>query len=177
MGASPAARPSAAGSRGGNYLPLEGRFNSRGGRHAERGLLLGALALVALALAGTATSASALAALLGMSSDSAGPPPGLIVKIKKTKIARSSSCAISSTPRRPVRTRLAARKGTPRRNASPPERRRRRRLLSPRQASATSAPIKAIARPRGLPAECADRKAAAEKLNVTPFLKWSCICK
>ena len=65
---------------------IEGVSSSRGGWHAGRcGLLLGALALVALALAGTATSASALAALLGMSSDSAGPPPGLIVKIKKTK--------------------------------------------------------------------------------------------
>jgi hypothetical protein len=141
------------------------------------GLLLVALALVALALAGTATSASALAALLGMSSDSAGPPPGLIVKIKKTKNCTVVFVCDFFNPATSCANPPCCKKGHTEKECKPAGAPATTPAPEPASGQCNLCTNKGDCSPAGTPAECADRKAAAEKLNVTPFLKWSCICK
>jgi hypothetical protein len=144
-----------------------------------------AVVLVAITFAGAltaTTSASALAALFGMSGDWANRPSDLITKIKKKKHCTVEFVCDFFNPAASCANPPCCKKGHIEKDCEPVEK-------APTTTPApTPAPEpetghcnlctnKGDCTPAGTPAECADHKAAAEKLNVTPFLKWSCSCK
>ena len=137
------------------------------------------VAAAALLLPGPRTEAAAEAslALSGAGSDLAS---GLIVEIKSKKkckkvfvcdfFAPASSCANPPCCKKGHKEKdCEPADGAPATTPAPaPE---------PASGQCNLCTNKGECSPAGTPAECADHKAAAEKLTVTPFLTWSCICK
>ncbi len=147
------------------------------------GLLSVALALSAISFAGalaTTTSAGALAALVGMGSERADRPSGLIVKIKKKKHCTVVFVCDFFNPATSCASPPCCKKGHIEKDCEPVDGAPATTPAQPPDPASGQCNLctnKGDCTPAGSPAECQVRKATAEQGTVTPFLKWSCSCK
>jgi hypothetical protein len=127
------------------------------------------------------THVEAGAALFGVSGDRADRSSGLIIEIKKKKNCTVVFVCDFFNPATSCANPPCCKKGHTEKECEPvgqaPDTTTPPPAPEPTAGQCNLCTNKGECSPAGPPAECADHKAAAEKLNVTPFLKWSCICK
>ena len=145
------------------------------------GLLPIVVARIVIACAvAAAMSANALAAPFGMSGDHADRSSGLIIEIKKKKNCTVAFVCDFFNPATSCANPPCCKKGHTEKECEPAGQTPNTTPAPAPEPTAGQCNLctnKGECSPAGPPAECADHKAAAEKLNVTPFLKWSCVCK